>query len=94
MKDKIRMTDLEGAKARLEQAVARLEEMVAEAREAASGDGKALADENAALKEKVTALDSALVESRREAASLQEIVGTVSDRLDHTIGQLKTVLED
>ncbi len=53
-----------------------------------------MAEENLALKEKLATLESALAESRGEASSLHEVVGTVSQRLDRTIEQLKTVLED
>ncbi len=88
------MAEFESAKQRLEAAVGRLEEMVARASETADGDGPAMAQENLALKEKLATLESALAESRGKAASLHEVVGTVSQRLDRTIEQLKTVLED
>ena len=80
----IRMPRLEDASHRLQVAIDRLEQVVT-ARAAQAGPKGKGGGGDAALRE---ALDAA----RRENAQLQQIAGTVSRRLDATIGRLRKLV--
>ena len=73
------MTQLDLATKRLEQAVERLEQVLA-AGVKPNGDN-------------VVELQAQLEHSERENASLRGVTSDVSDRLDHAIVRLRTILE-
>ena len=72
------MPRLEEASHRLQVAIDRLEQVVT-ARATQGGDGD-------------PALREALAAARRENAQLQQLAGTVSSRLDATIGRLRKLV--
>ena len=80
------MTRLEDARERLMNAVARLE-AAARVTRASTGDDR--------MHGKLTeSLTEALQATQAEYASLRDLAGTVSERLDGTIDRLRAVLED
>lgn len=87
------MTDIEAAKARLEAAVGRLENAVGrrQGRRPASDETARLSTELAALRDERERLMHELDTIRADYRKLREVTVTVSDRLDHAIGDLKTM---
>lgn len=77
------MPRLDEASHRLQKAIDHLEQVVT-ARAAGSGKGTGGGDD--------AALRAALDAARRENARLQQIAGTVSTRLDATIGRLRKLV--
>jgi len=75
------MPRLEEASHRLQVAIDRLEQVVS----ARATQGKGQVGDDAALRE-------ALEAARRENARLQQLAGTVSARLDTTIGRLRKLV--
>jgi division protein CdvB (Snf7/Vps24/ESCRT-III family) len=77
------MPRLQDASHRLQVAIDRLEQVVT-ARAAQTGKAGAAGDDSA--------LREALAAARRENAQLQKLAGTVSTRLDATIGRLRKLV--
>ena len=87
------MTDIEAAKARLESAVGRLENAADKmrARQPASDETARLSTELAALRDERERLMRELDTIRADYRKLREVTATVSNRLDHAIGDLKAM---
>jgi cell division protein FtsB len=95
------MAKIDAAKQKLEQALARLEGAVSTLAERGAGpDPEALTAEKAQLESELSALKAEHTElagcldaAHENYAALEKVIDTVSERLDTTIGRLRTVLE-
>ena len=87
------MTNTEAAKARLESAVGRLESAVGkmQARRPATDETSRLSSELQALRDERERLLRELDTIRADYRKLREVTATVSNRLDHAIGDLKAM---
>lgn len=87
------MTNTEAAKARLESAVGRLESAVGkmQARRPATDETAQLSSELQALRDERERLLRELDTIRADYRKLREVTATVSNRLDHAIGDLKAM---
>ncbi len=85
--------NMESARARLEQALSRLEEMATRVEPGQDGESEALAAELGALKNEHQTLGQRLREMEADYEALRQVTDTVSQRLDATIGELKSLLD-
>lgn len=87
------MANIEAAKARLESAVGRLENAVGkmQAQQPATDETARLSTELEALRDERQRLMRELDTIRADYRKLREVSATVSNRLDHAIGDLKAM---
>ncbi len=85
--------NMESARARLEQALRRLEEVVTRVEPGQDAESEAIAAELGALKNEHQTLGQRLREMEADYEALRQVTDTVSQRLDATIGELKSLLD-
>ncbi len=85
--------NMETAKARLEQVLRRLEEVLTRDEPGQDGESEAIAAELGALKNEHQTLGQRLREMEADYEALRQVTDTVSQRLDATIGELKSLLD-
>ncbi len=85
--------NVETARERLEQALRRLEEVATRVEPGPDAESEAIAAELGALKNEHQTLGQRLREMEADYEALRQVTDTVSQRLDATIGELKSLLD-
>lgn len=88
------MANLQAAEERLQKALTRLENIIAKRTNGGGPELTAMAGELAALKSEHQRLAAALRDAEDGYAALRQVTNTVSTRLDATIGELGSLLDE